>query len=122
MSIMITTLRWMTLLAVLGACGGGGDDGGEASDRSQQCARVRDHLVDLRLAESHGLRKEDLDQHRLALSRAFDSSFLDSCMKSSSEASLDCVLGAADAQAAAACLTGTSGNPITPSADGEGSK
>ena len=105
---MNTTFRWMTLFAVFAGCGG--DDGGDVSDRSQQCARVRDHLVELRLAESHGLRKADLDQHRLVLSRAFDSSFLETCTSASTEASLDCVIRAMDSQAAAACLVMASAN------------
>lgn len=99
------------VLAVLAGCGSGDDDGEQrdaVTERSQQCVRVRDHLIELRLATSHGLREEELQQHRDALSRAFDASFLENCTTTATDASLGCVLDATDSQAAAACLVATS--------------
>ena len=100
---MIT--RSALVICVLVGCGGGAED--ESKARAEQCERMRDHLVDLRLASAQHLEK-DLDQHRVALKQAMGSAFIESCTKDMTETQVTCVVGAKDAEAAAACTTAAS--------------
>ncbi len=63
------------------------------------CARLRDHLVDLRMQSVTA----DHDQHRAALRAALGASFLTSCVELTTEVQLRCALRARDAEALGAC-------------------
>ena len=102
---MIT--RRALVICMLVGCGGGGVDEDESKARAEQCERMRDHLVDLRLASAQHLDK-DLDQHRVALKQAMGAAFIESCTKDMTEAQVVCVVGAKDAETATACTTAAS--------------
>jgi thiamine pyrophosphokinase len=100
-------LRSIVLLLLFAGCGGGEED--DALARAQQCERLRDHLVDLRLSTATNLGKE-LEQHRAALTQALGPQFIETCTKSTSEAQVACVLAAQDSQAATDCNAPTESN------------
>ena len=97
-------------LALLLACNGGsGDDEGEANSLEKRCARMRDHLIDIRLqptGEPDAARAASIEaQHREALTVALGEDFAQRCASSMSIAQIDCVLAAEDNEAVTACNT-----------------
>jgi predicted choloylglycine hydrolase len=90
-----------SILVGLGGCSDGAEDD-EALARTQQCERLRDHLVELRLASATNL-GNDREQHRAALTQAVGAQLLETCTKTTTKAQLDCALAARDAQAATDC-------------------
>ncbi len=102
---MMLTFRWIAALALMASCGGGeGEDGDQLAARSP-CEQIRDHLVELRLAASHGLSPDQLAQHRTALEQAMGPSFLETCAANVNERQAACVAAAIDSHAASICLT-----------------
>ncbi len=99
-------LKWLVMASILVGCGGGSEED-EALARASQCERLRDHLVDLRLASATNLGK-DVEQHRAALTQALGPQFVDTCTKSTSEAQVACALAAQDSQSATECNAATS--------------
>jgi len=71
---------WILLLVVVAACGDDGVDEPDTSARTAHCERARDHLVDLRLAGSEALGKIELEKHRVALTSALSTQFMENCM------------------------------------------
>lgn len=100
-------MRSILFLGLLAGCGQ--DDEDEALARAQQCEKVRDHLVDLRLASATNLGTA-IEQHRSALRQALGPQFVDGCTKSMSEAHVACVLAAQDSDAATDCNAATDSN------------
>ena len=100
-------LRSIVLVSLLAGCGGEEED--DAGARAAQCERLRDHLVDLRLATATNLGKE-IEQHRAALAQALGPQFVDGCTKSMSEAQVTCALAAQDSDAATECNPPTNSN------------
>ncbi len=98
---------WILVIGCFAACGGGEAD--EAAARAEQCQRMRDHLVELRLGSANNLGK-DVAQHRAALTQALGTTFIESCTKDLSASQVACVLGARDSQAATECTTVSNGN------------
>ncbi len=97
------------LLFVVAACAGDVEDEETASLPTTPCERLRDHLVDLRLADAKGI---DVEPHRAAMKQAMGSSFLAACAKDLTSSQRDCAIAAADSNAAAQCvtpMTGTAG-------------
>jgi hypothetical protein len=94
-------LKRLVIVSMLIGCGGGSNED-ETLAGAQQCERLRDHLVDLRLATATNLGK-DLEQHRAALTQALSRQFIETCTKSKSEAQVACALAAQDSQAATDC-------------------
>ena len=82
--------------AALTSCSSDTDAGRVGRD---DCAQLRDHLVDLRMESVTA----DHDQHRAALRSSLGASFISSCLELTTEPQLRCALQAADAQALAAC-------------------
>ena len=101
-------VKWLLVASMAIGCGGGGEED-EIKARSDQCERLRDHLVALRLATATNLGKE-LEQHRAALTQALGPQFIETCTKNTSEAQLACALSAQDSQAATDCNTPTTNN------------
>jgi hypothetical protein len=87
---------------MLVACGGGGGKEDEGRARAQQCAQLRDHLVELRLASVTNL-GNDVAQHRAALTQALGPQFVETCATRTSKEQVACALAAKDAEAAADC-------------------
>jgi hypothetical protein len=75
-------------LALLAACG---DDESEQMARTTPCEELREHLIDLRLAEASP--KVDKEAHRVAMRGAFGDAFLSSCSHMSDE-NRSCALSA----------------------------
>jgi hypothetical protein len=112
----------LCIAVIVGACSTG--------DRAR-CQKLRDHLVDLRLAGASAaterppalpkpadpqpagiaastptqrpLTEAEIAAHRRVLSQALGENFVSSCEKTLSPKQLDCALAAADSPAAAAC-------------------
>ncbi len=95
-------MRCRVLLLFLLGCVGcvGGDNQPAAVDR---CTKLRDHLVQLQVADIHVATGIDREAHRRVLSHALGDDFATSCASKLTEAQVDCALEAADAVAAAAC-------------------
>ncbi len=89
----------LVLLALVASCGG--DDDPELSPRETPCERLRDHLIDLRLADAKHV---DQAAHRDAMTQAMGGDFLASCEKLDSS-EIECVLDAPDTTSATACAT-----------------
>ncbi len=86
------------VVVALAACGHDIDDDEAVSE--QACERLRDHVVDVRLANATGVEREP---HRRALRQALGKGFVSSCVGSLSDAQLQCALKAPDSAAIAAC-------------------
>lgn len=63
----------------------------ETVDRAA-CTRLRDHVVDLRLADSSSALGKDATQHRAAMKQALGDAFIDNCVQTMSYEQLDCSL------------------------------
>ena len=87
----------IVLLALVASCGG--DDDPESSTNETACKRLREHLIDLRLADAKHV---DQAAHRDAMKQAMGSDFLASCAKLD-RADIDCALDAPDTTTASAC-------------------
>lgn len=94
------TRMMMVVVYLVVACGGGGSREDESKARADQCAKMRDHLVELRLATAPHIER-DVEQHRAALAQAMGPAFIEGCTKDMTEAEVACVIGAKDAPAAA---------------------
>jgi len=76
-------------------------------DEVMPCERMRDHLIDLKLADATGV---DRDAHREVLRRALGESLVTNCKKSMRAAQVLCILNAADSAAANACVASSKGS------------
>lgn len=88
-------MRIILLLVCLASCGN--EDADES--RVGRCERLRDHLVDVRLADATGVDKE---AHRAAMKQALGDRFIARCADLD-DAHLDCAFAASDNAALAAC-------------------
>ena len=79
----------MFALVMVASCGGNDDQ--EISEATP-CERLREHLIDLRLAEAMHV---DKDAHREAFRTAMGADFLASCSKLDEDA-VTCAISAAD--------------------------
>jgi hypothetical protein len=96
-------MRWFAaMLLTIAACSG--DDG--AASRQSRCERLRDHVIDLRLASVANV---DVESHREAMRRALGGDFVASCVAQLSDTQLGCALSATDSTAVAACSKPGSG-------------
>ena len=87
------------LFAFVVSCGG--DDDSESSAHETPCERLRDHLIDLRLADAKHV---DQAAHRDAMKQSMGAEFLASCAKLDS-AEVNCALDAPDTASASGCAT-----------------
>ena len=92
-------MRGYVWILVLSACASEGNQPPEAS----RCVKLRDHLVDLQVADIHVATGIDREAHRRALASALGDDFTSTCAGTLTEAQVDCALDARDASAAAAC-------------------
>jgi hypothetical protein len=95
------SIAWLVGVIALGGCA--------SSDKSErataaQCERVRDHLVNLRLAGTQA----DAQAHAEAIREALGSRFTDQCIATIDRGQIDCSLAAKDATSALACIQQTS--------------
>ncbi len=95
-----------TLLVLLFVVGCGTEEADDAPGPAPvtRCERLREHLVDLRLA---GVESIDKEAHRTAHVAAMGSDFLAACANLP-DASITCALQARDGASAAACSAGAS--------------
>ncbi len=93
----------LVLAFVLGCGTEDGDDSPE-SVPATRCQRLREHLVDLRLA---GVESIDKEAHRKIHIDAMGNDFLTAC-GTMSDATITCALGAPDSARAVACNTAAS--------------
>jgi hypothetical protein len=94
----MSSTRWLIpILAVLGACSS------ERVVERSDCERLREHLIDVRLA---GI-TTDVEAHRSTLRSSLREDFVDRCLESSID-DLDCRLAAASWDELAACASNSS--------------
>ena len=79
--------RSFVLIALLAA---GCTDHGTVDRES--CTRLRDHVVDLRVADAASELGNDVAQHRRAMNQALGETFIASCVQSMSYEQLECSL------------------------------
>jgi hypothetical protein len=84
-------------------CTNRGDDG------TRRCTEVRDHVVELRLAQSRGATDAlgqpiDLAPHRAAMKQALGARYIEQCRREMSSSQIKCALSATDSEAASACI------------------
>lgn len=91
--------KYLVVLGLMASCGG--DDGADAVPRETPCEQLRDHLIDLRLADAKHV---DQAAHRDAMKQAMGGDFLASCAKLGSP-QINCVIESADLTSASACAT-----------------
>ena len=101
---------WLLLTALLAGCGDDASDKDAETARAEDCRRVRDHLVDLRLAGSAALGKIELEKHRAALVTALGTQFMDSCTTTLSDQQVVCLLASGDSDDINACNTAARGH------------
>ncbi len=89
--------RFALVVMVVAACGHDDDPDGDATRR---CAQVREHVIDLRLADASNI---DVAAHRVAMRNALGDGFVASCKATMTTAQASCVLSAVDAASANAC-------------------
>lgn len=86
-------MTWLAVMMLLvAACSG--DDG--AASRQARCERLRDHVIDLRLASVQNV---NVEAHREAMRRALGDDFVTSCAATMSDKKLTCALSASDSNA-----------------------
>ena len=88
----------VVLVLALGAANGCSGGAADAERTATACERLRDHVIDLRVAEVH----QDRDAHRAALRRAMGRGFVSTCMDQS-DAHIDCEMKATTIDALRAC-------------------
>jgi len=89
------------LLFVFVACG---TDDEEISTAATPCERLRDRLVELRMAEA---RNVDVEAHQAAMKQALGEKFLAACAKDLSPSQTNCAIAAPDSNGAAQCASVT---------------
>jgi hypothetical protein len=91
--------RWWTFaFAAMLGCASSEDADGEET-RARQCSRLRDHLIELRLAGTDA----NVEAHRTAMREALGDAFIDQCSTQLTTRQLDCALGAKDRAQALEC-------------------
>jgi hypothetical protein len=99
-------MRTAFLLLALAACGANdvADDVSKDERVASPCEQLRDHLVDLRVADATGTPAQ-LAQHRAAMTRALGDDFVASCEDNLDSQQIACSTAATDLAAVSACAT-----------------
>jgi hypothetical protein len=95
-------MRWglLVLVALSSFQCGSASEEDDVTERAARCERVRDRLIELRLADATGV---DRSAHKAAMQRTLGAEFIDRCASEMTAAQIDCTLGASDVAGAAAC-------------------
>ncbi|MFN0246895.1 MAG: hypothetical protein ACKV2T_08295 [Kofleriaceae bacterium] len=93
-------------LGLMVGCSGDAGDEDEPRPRLTPCEQLRDHLIDLRLADAVNVDKK---AHRESLRTAMGANFVESCSKLGDDA-IRCAMQANDSTTAAACAGTTTEN------------
>ena len=91
----------IALVLLVGACA---DQ--EIVDRAG-CTRLRDHVVDLRVADAAGELGGDVAQHRRAMNQALGEDFVANCVQAMSYQQLECSLKLTDLADSERCVDRT---------------
>ncbi len=94
-------MRWCVIIIFIGCASSDGEEAAEP----RQCERLREHLVDLQVADIHVATGIDREAHRRAMTSALGQSFVSSCTGKLTESQVQCALGAGDRLTAAACAS-----------------
>jgi hypothetical protein len=99
MRIIIQSIFLGAALAVaLSACA---DEPSPQETARKRCVALRDHLIDLRLADA--AQAIDVTAHREAMKQALGEGFIETCVQQVSAGELNCELSATNLSAASAC-------------------
>lgn len=93
----LTTMMMLAMLAA-GACSGNRDE-----TVTEQCERIREHLIRIELPLADAKR----ESHARVMRRALGEAFVDHCSRSMTAAQRKCVLGATESRIATACTSKT---------------
>ncbi|MFN0246111.1 MAG: hypothetical protein ACKV2T_04335 [Kofleriaceae bacterium] len=96
---------YVLLIAACATCGT--DESDDAPTPSTPCERLRDHLVELRMADVRGV---DVEPHREAMKQSMGTSFLATCTKDFTSSQLGCAMASTDLVAAGQCMTAAKTN------------
>lgn len=88
-------VRCLFIACVLAGCG----DGEQGPPDEAECARLRTHLIEVRMQDV----TTEVAQHRQALEQALRDSFVPACTKGVARAQWDCAMAATSASSLAAC-------------------
>ena len=89
------------MVSVFVGCASGSDED-ESLVAARRCEQLRDHVVELNLADASEV---DRAAHGEAMRRALGSDFVVSCGSKLSETQVKCALNAVNSSAVAACTT-----------------
>jgi hypothetical protein len=93
------------LFTLLLACSG--QSTADDDDKRDDCERLRDHTIDLRLRTTprpNNLSAADLERHRATMLAAAGDRFVTDCREQRTEVELTCALAATNSDALRACL------------------
>ena len=93
--------RFLAACLLASSCASSSARDEESADPPTRCERMRDHLVEIRLADAAGV---DRAAHREALRNALGAEFMSAC-GAMTIMRVDCVLDAEDSSALAACTS-----------------
>ena len=98
----LNPVYWLVSLACIGCAGRGSDD------KLDACARMRDHFIELRLADfatakDSNDRPIDLSGQRKALRNALGSNFIDDCADHMTRRQLACAIASKSTTSYAEC-------------------
>ena len=102
-------MRGALLTALLIATGCSGSSDPDRPD-PEDCARLRDHMIELRLRNENVIARltpDQLDQHRVALKGAAGDAYLAQCEKQRRPAEVACALAAKDLDSMRSCSSNT---------------
>jgi hypothetical protein len=101
---LVSTVGWIAAIFLATGCSSSDDF---EVDRTR-CTQLRDHLVELRLADATAISASELAQHRAAMKSALGDRFVGECQASLSKAELRCSLSAKTLSSANDCSTRSS--------------
>jgi len=93
-------VRGALIVTLLLSCADNSDNG---AAEARRCEQLRDHLVEIRLADVHIATGVDREAHRVAMKTALGGEFVASCTSKLTESQVNCALRATDTAGAAAC-------------------
>jgi hypothetical protein len=92
--------RFILVMGLMASGCGTGHEAPEHDELSRHCGQMRDHLVDLRLADATGM---DRKRHRELMRNVLDDDFVRNCSRTMTMKEIECVLGAASSESTTAC-------------------
>ena len=105
-NVVAAVAPWLVVFAVIGFVFGCTS---HREDATRRCTELRDHVVELRLAQSQGATDAlghpiDLAPHRAAMKQLLGDDFVEHCQRDMQASQVKCALAATDTESASACI------------------